>query len=306
MDRPFLQTPEWLAFQESLGRKVWRFHDGFLSATVVRHDGSWHQNYLYIPYGPELDLDEATDGLRNDVTKFTRHLRSLAREQGSMFVRIEPMHDIVIELLIRNGVKLRRSRRSVQPRGTVVLDLTKTSDQMMDALHHKHRYNINLAERKGITIDESRDSDIFWKLLQKTAEHDDFSTHGHLYYKKLLNSFADPNGAIQTKLFLAYQGGKPIAGVIMLEHAKTVYYLHGALDREYRSLMAPHLLHWQLINRYKQTGYHWYDLWGIDANAWPGVTRFKLGFGGQVIEYPGGFDLVTKPWRYRLYKLLGR
>ena len=306
MDRPFLQTPEWLGFQRFLGRKVWRLDDGFIKTNVVRHDGSWKQNYLYVPYGPELNLELAKTGIANDISHFLRHLRHLAHQEGSIFVRLEPTHDVVIELLMRNGAKLRRARRSVQPRATVVMDLTKTEEQMFDGLHHKHRYNINLAERKGVTIGESDDIEAFWKLLAKTSEHDGFSTHDRLYYKKLLNYFSAADGAIRTRLFLAYYGGQPVAGVLMLEHAKTVYYLHGAMDREQRALMAPQLLHWLLIRRYKQQGFHWYDFWGIDAGAYPGVTRFKLGFGGQTVEYPGAFDMVTRPWRYRLYKLLGR
>lgn len=306
MDRPFLQTPEWLAFQKSLGRSIWQFDDGFLKAEIVRHDGRLGQNFLYIPYGPELNLDQSVNGLHNDIRAFADHLRSLARQEHSMFIKIEPMHDMVVELLMRNGLKLRKARRSIQPRSTVLLDLTQTADQLMDNLHHKHRYNISLAERKGVTSELATNVDVFWKLLQSTAEHDDFRTHNQLYYKRLLNTFADPNGAIRTRLYLAHHGGRPIAGVIILEHAHTAYYLHGALDREYRSLMAPHLLHWNLIQQYKQAGYHWYDFWGIDAITYPGVTRFKLGFGAKTIEYPGSFDLVTKPWWYRLYRLLGR
>ncbi len=304
MDRPFLQSPEWLAFQKSLGRSVWRLDDGFIKTTIIRHDGRLGQNYLYLPYGPELNLDMAKDGLRNELYHFTQYLHRLAHQQNSMFIRLEPMHDIVVELLQRNGFKLRKSHTQLQPQRTVVLDLTKTEDELSDQMHHKHRYNIGLAHRKGITASESHDADIFWNLLKQTSEHDDFAAHDKLYYKKLLNFFSDPNGAIRTKLYLAYHGGQPIAGAIILEHGKTAYYLHGAMDREHRQLMAPHLMHWALIKQYKQSGYHWYDFWGVDAAKWPGVTRFKLGFGGRVIEYPGSFDLVTKRAWYWLYRLL--
>jgi lipid II:glycine glycyltransferase (peptidoglycan interpeptide bridge formation enzyme) len=303
MDRPFLQTPEWLAFQKSLGRKVWRLDDGFLKANIIRHDVRMRQNYLYIPYGPELNLDMARDGLRNDISHFAAHLRYLARTERSMFIKIEPTHDVTVDLLIRNGMRLRKSNRSVQPRATVVVDLTQTDDELTDKLHHKHRYNINLAERKGVTIEESTDAEIFWRLLQQTAEHDDFRTHGMLYYKKLLNYFSDPDGALRTRLYLAHQGGHPIAGVIMLEYGKTVTYLHGAMDRSQRALMAPHLMHWKLIQQYKRAGYEAYDFWGIDAEKYPGVSRFKLGFGARHIEYPGSFDLVFKRFWYWLYKM---
>lgn len=305
MDRPFLQTPEWLAFQRSLGRATWRLSDGFLTANIIRHDVRMGQNFLSIPYGPELNFDQQDHGLRNQVWKFVRDVRALARTEGSMFIRLEPMHDMVVELLVRNGLKLKRSKTSLQPHRTLVMDLSRSDDELLNSLHHKHRYNINLAQRKGVTIGASDDVDTFWKLLQQTAEHDDFRTHGQMYYRKLMNFFSG-TGALKTKLYLAYHGGQPIAGAIILEHRGTAYYLHGASSREHRALMSPHLLHWSLIQQYKKSGFSWYDFWGIDADTYPGVTRFKLGFGGQVIEYPGAFDLVLKPfWRW-LYKVAPR
>ncbi len=306
MDRPFLQTLEWLAFQKHFGRAVWRLDDGFIKASIIQHNVRFGQNYLYIPYGPELNLDMARDGLRNEVLHFSQYLHALAYQQGSMFVKLEPTHDIAVELLIRNGLSLRRSSHQVQPKRTVVLDLTQSPDYLQDHLHHKHRYNISLAQRKGITIEESDNADAFWHLLQSTAEHDDFRTHGMLYYKKLLHFFSADTGDLRTRLYLALQGGRPIAGVIMMEHGKTVSYLHGAMDRDHRALMAPHLLQWELIQRYKQRGFAWYDFWGIDAAAWPGVTRFKLGFGAQAIEYPGSFDFIVKPLWSWLYKIASR
>ncbi len=309
MDRPFLQTPEWLAFQQHLGRTSWRLDDGFASATIIRHDVRFGQHYLAIPYGPELNLDAPTNGLRNSVLKLGRELYTLGKEQGSMFVKLEPMHDMVPELMIREGVRLYPSGRSMQPRATMVMDLAQSEDELTNHLHHKHRYNIALAERKGVSVQESRDAEAFWTMLQKTSEHDDFRTHGKLYYKKLLNFFTPTSSGasgLTTRLYFAYHGGQPIAGVIILEHGKTAYYLHGASDRTQRALMGPHLLHWTLIKQYKAAGFSWYDFWGVDAAKWPGVTRFKLGFGGRVIEYPGSFDLVLKPFWYWLYKMLPR
>ena len=299
MDRPFLQTPEWLEFQRYTGHKVWRLDDGFIKANIIRYDVRLGQNFLSIPYGPELNMDLAEDGIKNQVTDFIKTIAHIGQEEKSMFVKIEPMHDIATELLYRNGMKLRRSPVDLQPHATVVADLSQTEDELLDRLHHKHRYNINLAERKGVTIGTSGDIDTFWSLLQDTANRDGFRPHTRMYYHKLINFFAEKKGKIRTRLFFAYHGGDPIAATLMLEHEKTAYYLHGVSDRAHRALMAPHLLHWTLMKWYREAGFLWYDFWGIDSTKWPGVTRFKLGFGARHIEYPGAFDFVFKPvWRW--------
>ena len=67
--------------------------------------------------------------------------------------------------------------------------------------------------------------------------------------------------------------------------------------------MAPYSLHWENIKYLKQNGLKYYDLWGADARKWPGVTRFKLGWGGDVKEYPGSFDIPVSKFWYFIYKL---
>jgi len=54
---------------------------------------------------------------------------------------------------------------------------------------------------------------------------------------------------------------------------------------------------------FKTRGYMFYDFWGIDSKKWPGVTRFKLGWGGNQVEYPGSFDLPISKFWYLVYKL---
>jgi lipid II:glycine glycyltransferase (peptidoglycan interpeptide bridge formation enzyme) len=67
--------------------------------------------------------------------------------------------------------------------------------------------------------------------------------------------------------------------------------------------MGPHLLQWEEIRLVKKQGYRFYDFWGIDEKKWPGVTRFKMGFGGETVTYPGTFDLVFDKFWYQLYNL---
>lgn len=260
------------------------------------------KNYLYIPHGPEIKEGSAT---RDHIHHFTGHMRKLAREEGSMFVKLEPLQDDVVDLLMRNGMHLKPSRRSIQPLRTVLIDLGRDEDDLMSALHHKTRYNIKLARRKGVTVNELSDIGQFWMLMEKTTKRDRFSSHTRDYYERLLTFFEREGGSIRTRLFAALAQGKPVAAVIILEHAGTAYYLHGASDTEYRAYMAPHLLHWELLMRYQGAGFHTYDFWGIDAQRYPGVSRFKLSWGGRVIEYPGSFDMVVKPlwhwlWRSRV------
>jgi lipid II:glycine glycyltransferase (peptidoglycan interpeptide bridge formation enzyme) len=68
--------------------------------------------------------------------------------------------------------------------------------------------------------------------------------------------------------------------------------------------MAPYLIQWKAIEEGKRVGCKYYDFWGIDKELWPGVTRFKKGFGGFVYNYSGTFDIIVNKRRYFLYKIL--
>lgn len=304
MIKSFLQTQDWLDFQKHVGHKTWRFDDGKIKANIIQHKIPFGKNYLYIPHGPEISLGEIQSGLKNEVDNFLKYLKDLGEKNESIFIKIEPLEDVVTEVIYRKGIK--HSKKSIQPTKTVVVDLNLPEEVLLSKMHHKTRYNIRVGEKRGLQLQERNDLESFWKLLKHTAKNDNFSTHDKSYYEKLLNTSAlnartvfvehdeRPLGKVRDRL---------IAGAIILTFGDTVYYLHGAMDRDYKSWMAPYLMHWEIMKWAKAQGYHYYDFWGIDAKRWPGVTRFKLGFGGQQVEYPGSFDLpVSKIW-YLIYKI---
>lgn len=354
MSRSFLQTIEWLDFQKEVGHKVWRFDDGPTSpngfeghgkirANIIKLGLPLSKSFLYIPHGPEIEFENIKGGIKNELTNFIKYLKDLAREEKAIFVKIEPLSDMVIELLYRRGVK--RSSKQIQPYKTVILDLNFPEARLLERMHQKTRYNINLSEKKGLKLEESNNVDAFWKLLKQTAKKDQFSTHPKDYYEKMLSRFSsnqdDLNGKsrildfvdsarpntksgnffgdpsinlgqgreLKTKLFLVNYDGKSIGGAIIMLYGDTAYYLHGAMDREYKNLMVPYFMHWEIIRALKAyqltslPAIRYYDFWGIDSRKWPGVTRFKLGWGGELKEYPGSFDMpVSRLW-YLAYQI---
>jgi len=292
--KSFLQTKEWAEFQRAVGRPVFHYdHDG-ISAYIVRHDVSFGKNYLYIPHGPAT-IDQ----------HFISFLKNLAREQKSFYVKMEPMDDSIAQTLMHFG--FRTSRKELQPKRTVVLDVTKSEDELLAAMHHKTRYNIKVAEKHGIIARPSEDFETFWKLMEQTSKRDNFGLHAKNYYQKLLTA-----PGLKVDLILALKDERPrhdnpdhaLAGAIMLTHGDTCYYLHGASDHAHRAMMAPYALHWGIIKYLKEQGIQYYDFWGVDARRYPGVTRFKLGWGGREIEYPGSFDLPISNFWYYMYKLV--
>ena len=307
MNKSFLQSTEWLEFQKEVGHKTWRFSDGKITANIIKLGLPMGKSMLYVPHGPEIDFSHIQGGIKNELSSFIKYLKDLAKNEKAIFIKIEPVSDVVMELLYRRGV--RRSSKQIQPYKTVILDLNLSEEHLLGKMHQKTRYNIKVAEKNGITVRQGEDVDDFWKLMKKTTERDRFASHPKDYYKKLLNL----GGDLKTELFLAYKDDTPIAGAIILRYADTGYYLHGASDYEYRSLMAPYSLHWEIIKNLKNTKYDiqdtkykFYDFWGIDAKKWPGVTRFKLGWGGDLKEYPGSFDLPVSRFWYLAYSLARR
>jgi lipid II:glycine glycyltransferase (peptidoglycan interpeptide bridge formation enzyme) len=143
----------------------------------------------------------------------------------------------------------------------------------------------------------------FWELLQKTKERQNFSTHTSDYYRELFTFFHQQGGPIQTEILLAMHEDKAIAGALLLTHAGTCYYLHGGSDYEYRTMMAPYALHWEAIRWCNAHGITRYDFGGSETVKWPGITRFKLSWGGHQVEYPGAFDIPLSKFWYWLYTL---
>ena len=297
--KSFLQTKEWLDFQRHLGRATWRFDNGKIAANVVAHKLPLGKNYLYIPHGPVLNFDNFDSGVKNETDNFLAYLKNLAKENKSIFVKIEPLSDSVMELIFR-----KRMKRSglVQPQRTVVLNLGLSEEELLSRMHHKTRYNINLASKKDLVFKEADDIEVFWKLLKKTAKKDKFQTHDKKYYFELYDFFKNGE-TLKTELFVVEYEGRAIAAALIMFYEDTAYYLHGAMDRGYKEFMAPYFMHWEIMKSLKVSGFKFYDLWGIDARRWPGVTRFKLGWGGETKEYPGSFDIpISKIW-YLIYRI---
>ena len=328
----FLQSFEWGEFQESLGRKVWRIKNDFFQALIIQHRLPFGRSYLYCPRGPII-----TNNTQQTINNFLEEIKKIVKQEGAIFLRVDPEWGIE-DGNILNKFGFRKSFKEIQPKRTLILDLVKSENDILAEMHQKTRYNIRVAERHGIKIlnpkseirkksqiqnPNDQNFETFWKLLQQTAKRDKFRPHPEEHYQKLLKilseveppkevgppdivlTLGDPtsqNKKAIAKLFLADYQGKVIAVNILIFFGKRATYLHGASDFEYRNLMAPYLLHWQQILEAKKLGCSEYDFWGIDEKKWPGLTRFKKGFGGKELEYIGAWDLVFDKKLYQVYK----
>ncbi len=300
--KSFLNTQEWADFQLSLGRKATRIQNDAVQAVLITQDSWFGQHYTYIPHGPVVDFNAFSSGINNGIRAFIKEAKDFADTSKSFFILAEPLDDSVAQALASNGFKVSNSKH-LQPSKTVVLDVSKSTEDLLKEMHHKTRYNIKVAERDGVIVKESEDIEVFLKLLKKTTERDQFQGHGANYYHTLFNRFRG-EGELQLKIYVAYHNEAPAAAALVMLWNDHAYYLHGASDHALRKHMAPYALHWQIVQSVKLASALSYDFWGIDHARYPGVTRFKLSWGGQVVEYPGAFVLPLRKPMYWLYSFM--
>lgn len=256
--------------------------------------------YYYLPRGPV--------GEEMAVKKLLIELKKI--KSGAVFFRVEPAENILSDNETLKTVFRINKTVNLQPQKTLLLDLSLSAADLLSAMHPKTRYNIRLAKKKGVKVRLANQDDFnsFWELMRKTGERDGFRLHSRKHYENLLS--AEKN----IKLFLAEYEGRVIAGGLFSFFGDRVTYLHGASDNNDRNLMAPYLLQWTVIGEAQKINqasalenvYKYYDFYGIDEQKWPGVTRFKCGFGGIIKEYSGTYDLVFRPFLYNLYGSLRR
>ena len=269
--------------------------------------------YYYCPRGL-IYQKEYTD---RRVAAYSELLKKIKQEfTDTVFIRFvsayefkDYMHAFLKRLGLRKPKILTRTK---EPGKTLILDLSKNETKLLKEMHHKTRYNIKLAEKRGIQIrqmtDETRQKDvaIFYALMQETAKRDRIHLYDKNYYIQLINFFSQAAAELKLKLYIAEYKNKPLSASIVIYFGKTATYLHGASSSQYRNLMPNYLIQWSAIKKAQKTGMKNYDFWGISEKnpAWRGITRFKKGFGGNVFTFLGTWDYVLDKKCYKLFKIL--
>ena len=321
----FLQSYEWGEFQEKIGkaelsssRQVFRFATDKWQAQFIEIPLPFGKKYWHCPRGPVIINDK--EQLAGDQVK--KIIETVKNKAGDnvIFFRLGPEWDINNSYWpMANSLKgmgFKQLFYDIEPSQTLILDITKTENELLAQMHEKWRYNIQLAKRKGVIIKNfqfpiSNDQfEKFYGLVDKgTSPRKKIKHHSKEYYKKQLEINSE---SAKFRLFLAEYEGETIAANIVVICGKRATYLHGATGSEHREVMAPHLLQWEQIEYAKSLGCVKYDFWGIvnehtldkRGESWEGFTRFKKGFGGYEVNYVGYFDYPLSILWHLLYRLV--
>ncbi len=259
---------------------------------------------MYGCRGPVCDLDD-----RETLAELIEGAKALAKENRAYVIKIDPdvpssntqFAGLLHELGFR-GKEGGKNFEAIQPRYVFRLNVEgKTEDELLAGFHQKWRYNIRLAERKGVTVRVCGKEMVpaFSELMLTTGVRDGFVTRKPEYFAAMLDNLGE-----HCRLYMAFDpAGTPIAGTLAIHYGDKVWYLYGASSNEHRNLMPNYLLQWRMIQWAVETGCRVYDFRGVSGdvsedNPLYGLYRFKQGFGGEFTEFIGELDLVLSPVVY--------
>ena len=269
---------------------------------------------LYVPKGPALDWTNA-----DLAGRVLAELERLARRRQALFIKIDP--DLyyagaapsfsprpacaleAARLLTARGWRF--SDEQFQFRNTMLLDLTRSEDDLLAAMEERARHNIGLAEQSAVAIrpGSSADLGLFYRLYAETAQREGLTIHPPGYYRDAWGRFLDDGLA---HMLLAEVDGAVAAGLILFAFGATAWTMYGASTPKARELAPNYLLQWEAIRLAQSLGCTLYDLWGAperldESDPMWGAVRFKLGLGGKLARGLGAWDYPANRLGYRLY-----
>lgn len=293
-----LQTKIWADFRVTQG---WSYNniDGIF---VLRR--SLFSNKTFV-YAPEVNF--------NAISNFDIFLENAiknAKINQAIFFRLEIL-DENSEEISKQLDKLKekgfiKAFEETQPEYRQIIDISGSEEEILAQMKEKGRYNIKIAQRKGVQVRPSANVDEFYSLFQETAKRNGFKIRPKNYFEVLLDKLGADG---YTELLEARSEDQIIAAEIVTYFDETASYLYGASSNESRETMAPYLLHLEAIRRAKIRGCKYYDLLAVapegeDKHKYAGISRFKRQFGGRTVQIIGGYDLVFKPSWYKIFKFI--
>jgi len=295
-----LQTQEWVTLRQGFGWQAYNV-DGI---SILGKPLPFGLSFLY---APEVDFAEI-----KNFDEILKKMQEIAQENRSIFFRLEILDEFdekFIEIIKQNGFI--KAFEELQPEWRQIIDISKSEEEILAQMKPKGRYNIKIAQKNNVDVTASSNVTAFYELFLATAKREGFSLRPKKYFQDLLERL-NPKG--YAELLLAKYNNIAVAAAIVTFYKDTASYLYGASSNEYRNVMAPYLIHWEAIKRAKAKRCRYYDLLAIEpvnSNQLPvtsnhkyaGITRFKEQFGGRKIHLIGSYDLIYKPFWYKLFKM---
>ncbi len=286
----------------------------------------------YVPRGPIAAADGSVEaGLLEEIVR-------VARSRRAAFARLEPDLTLddpkaaTLDTALR-AAGFRTAERTIQPRSTIVLDLTAPLPALLAGLSKGHRADLKRAERDGVSVRVATDlaeTQTLHDMLRATSARKAFGYHNAAYYRALLDAFGDA-----ARLLIAERDSTPIGASLVLAWASHGVYLAAGSNATGLEHRAAHALQWHAIGWAKERGARTWDQFGIaDARgrvelgalaghdrASPdmarleaaarrdpldGVYRFKKGWGGRVVRFMPAYDRVFFRPAYWLWRRRAR
>ena len=273
-------------------------------AVMTRKVPGIGRTLMYGCRGPVCDLDD-----RETFSQLLDGAKALAKKYKSYVIKVDPdvpsSNTAFSSMLQSFGFRAKEGGKNfeaIQPRYVFRLNVEgKTEEELLANFHQKWRYNIRLAERKGVTVRICGKEMVpaFSDLMLTTGVRDGFVTRKPEYFAAMLDNLGE-----HARLYMAFDpNDTPIAGTLAIHYGDKVWYLYGASSNEHRNLMPNYLLQWRMIQWAVETNCRIYDFRGVSGdvsedNPLYGLFRFKQGFGGDFTEFVGEMDLVLSPVIY--------
>ncbi|MBR2695612.1 peptidoglycan bridge formation glycyltransferase FemA/FemB family protein [Candidatus Saccharibacteria bacterium] len=305
----FLQSPLWAEANRLEGHKliVRTFGDDAMFLGIVKD--ARRGRYLEIPGGPLLNWDD-----QKLVKTVFETIIAEAKKEKCVFVRFRPQLEKsqATEQYIENLKKsfdLRPAPMHLHAQNTVILDLTKTEDELLMSMRRQTRYEVRRGEKLGLKVLEDASEaafDDFHKVQAETAKRQNFIPPS----KKELLAERTAFMPDHLKLYKVVDAeNRPVAYGLILTYGNEAEYFEAASTDLNRKLPGSTALLWQAIKDLKSQGLKRFNLWGIappgvEHHRYSGVTTFKTGFGGEIVEFIPAQDIVISKLKYKLDELV--
>lgn len=254
------------------------------------------RTFLYSPHGPVCDYKDR--GALEKIMEGVEILRRKYRAYETIFDPCITENDTEeIEIFKEMGFSFKADApelSTIQARNNYVLKINgRTKEEIFDSFHKKWRYNIRVAQRKGVEcrICGAEALDDFYTLMEETGKRDGFCIRSREYFNRMLDNLGE-----HCRLYMCYYEGHPVSGAVSVQYAGKTCYVYGASTTLYRNVMPNYLMQWNMICWAVESGCRLYDFQGIpfykdETHPNYGVYRFKKGFNGEVMTYAGEFSL---------------